>query len=114
MKIISWNIRGLGSNLKKKRFLSKLVKHRKPDVLFIQESKLENVEQAVIQRIWGNPDVGFSISSSEGASGGLLTLWNSEIFKPHAITSHKHFILVEGTQGNGFQCVFLNIYICSQ
>lgn len=68
------------------------------------------MEQAVIKRIWGNPDVGFSISSSEGASGGLLTLWNSEIFKPHAITSHKHFILVEGTQGNGFQCVFLNIY----
>lgn len=54
--------------------------------------------------------MGSSISSSEGASGGLITLWNSEIFKIQSVITHKHFILAEGSLDNGFHCALLNIY----
>ena len=40
MKFISWNIRGMGSEVKK-RFVSKLISHRNLDFMLIQESKME-------------------------------------------------------------------------
>lgn len=41
---ISWNIRGLGSSVKK-RFLFKLIKKkRRPDMVFVQETKLEIID----------------------------------------------------------------------
>ena len=50
MQITTWNIRGLGSNVKK-RFLAKLIKKRKPDMMFVQETKLEAVESFAVQNM---------------------------------------------------------------
>ncbi|KAG5539950.1 hypothetical protein RHGRI_020247 [Rhododendron griersonianum] len=59
MKIISWNIRGLGSSTKK-RFVSKLIKDRYPDILFLQETKIERFEMSVVHRMWGTADVEYA------------------------------------------------------
>ncbi|KAI8563375.1 hypothetical protein RHMOL_Rhmol03G0107200 [Rhododendron molle] len=56
MKIISWNIRDMGSSVKK-RFLTKLIKERNPDVIMIQETKIEKFEVVAVQRLWGNTRV---------------------------------------------------------
>lgn len=56
MNIISWNIRGLGSSVKK-RLVSKLIKDGNPDVLFLRETKIESFESSVFQRTWGSSDV---------------------------------------------------------
>lgn len=74
MQIISWNIRGLGI-LIKKRFLSKLIKKRKPDMVWVQETKLEAIDSIAIRNIWGGNNIEFSSSSSVGVLGGLLILW---------------------------------------
>ncbi|KAH7843740.1 hypothetical protein Vadar_020239 [Vaccinium darrowii] len=66
MKIQSWNTRGLRSRVKK-RFLIKIIKDRRPDIMFIQESKLEQVELSDYQRFWGNFGVAGVFSKSEGA-----------------------------------------------
>lgn len=79
MQIISWNIRGLGSSIKK-RFLYKLIKKRKPDVVFVQETKLENLDYVTIQRLWGSGDFDFAFSSSSAASGGLVVIWRKASF----------------------------------
>lgn len=81
MKIISWNIRGLGSSVKK-RFISKLIKERAPEVLLIQETKVDKFEIDSIRRMWGKVEVDFAEVGAEGASGGLLTMWNKEALKP--------------------------------
>lgn len=108
MQILSWNIRGLGS-FSKKRFLSKLIKKKRPDMVFIQETKLESVDRLAIQRIWGVSNVDYACSNSEGASGGLLTIWNSSFFKPVNVTVNRSFILLQGTIDN-FPCIIVNIY----
>ena len=51
MKFISWNIRGMGSEVKK-RFVSKLISHRSLDFMLIQESKMEQVEKIMIHNLW--------------------------------------------------------------
>ncbi|KAH7839407.1 hypothetical protein Vadar_003744 [Vaccinium darrowii] len=109
MRVLSWNIRGLGSRVKK-RFLIKIIKDRRPDITFIQESKLEQVELSDYQRFWGNLGVAGVFSKSDGASGGLISMWNTDIFRLEQSIIHKHFILIKGYLFNDFHCVLVNIY----
>ncbi|XP_058784900.1 uncharacterized protein LOC131659770 [Vicia villosa] len=41
-----------------------------------KETKLGSISEAMAGNCWGHGDVGFSYSASNGASGGLLILWN--------------------------------------
>lgn len=68
MKIITWNIRGLGSTVKK-RFLSMLIKERSPGIFLVQETKLESVEVLDIQKLWGKANVDFVVSGAVGKWG---------------------------------------------
>jgi len=43
MKIVSWNVRGLGG-FEKRREVWKLVSEKSPFIVCIQETKLENVD----------------------------------------------------------------------
>lgn len=109
MQILTWNIRGLGSSVKK-RFLSKLIKKRKPSMVCIQETKMEQVDRMVIQRIWGSVDMDFTSSSAVGTSGGLLTKWNKDFFKTDSVISHRYFTLMQGVVNKVFPCIIVNVY----
>lgn len=109
MQIISWNIRGLGSSVKK-RFLFKFIKKRKPDVVFVQETKLESIDVFAIQKIWGRGNFDFAYSSAVGASGGLLAIWNKDFFKAVNVITHRSFIMLQGVINNVFTCTLINIY----
>ncbi|GAU10944.1 hypothetical protein TSUD_112380 [Trifolium subterraneum] len=78
MKIVSFNIRGLGA-VEKRRELRRLVLEKKVDILCIQETKLEVVEDSLVRFIWGSDDVDFSFKPSVGAPGGLVTMWNTKL-----------------------------------
>ena len=57
MKIVSWNCRGLGSNLKKEE-VKKLIQVEKPSILMPQETKMrENETLKDLKKIWNNCDV---------------------------------------------------------
>lgn len=43
MKVVSWNIRGMSSDVKK-RILRNLARERRPDILMIKESKLDKTD----------------------------------------------------------------------
>lgn len=79
IKILSWNIRGLGSNLKK-RFVNELIKSRKPDIMFVQETKIEIMHTDWVERMWDNNNMDFMFVEAESASGGLVTMWNRDCF----------------------------------
>lgn len=68
MKILSWNIRGLGKREKKG-------KPRKLDVLFFQETKLKSTNKFLIDSIWGHCNYDFmKIEADENAAVGLLCI----------------------------------------
>jgi exonuclease III len=92
IKIISWNCKGLGSECKKK-LVKDLVRVEKPQVLMLQETKMKDLEiLQEIHLIWHSSS-GIA-ASSRGASGGLYTLWNSQIFKVEFSHVTQHWILV--------------------
>ncbi|XP_058767474.1 uncharacterized protein LOC131641186 [Vicia villosa] len=77
MIIVSFNIRGGGNALKRRR-ISSILKKGDADIVLIQETKLTNMEDFVAKSMWSNTDVGFSFTNTVGMSGGILTLWRTE------------------------------------
>jgi len=69
MKIITWNVRGLGSFDKRKE-VRKLVGEKRPSIVCIQETKLAKVDDFICSSLWGSSPYGFSFRPSVGASGG--------------------------------------------
>lgn len=78
IKIISWNVRGLGS-AEKKKALKSLIISEAVDLVLIQESKLKNesVKELVERRFKG---FNFHSVEAEGSSGGLVVMWKTTLF----------------------------------
>jgi exonuclease III len=93
MKVVSWNCRGMGKQ-RKKEDLGKLIHSEKPSILLIQETKLRDTEILLeMQKNW-KKSKGSTISA-RGASGGLCTLWNSELFLLDEIFQETNWIMVK-------------------
>jgi exonuclease III len=101
MKIVSWNVRGLG-RVDKRNEVRKLVREKTPFVLCLQETKLQACDDLGCAAVWGSLQMGFSFRPSVGASGGLLTIWDttevemwSSISRDHVLWSYGRFIKTE-------------------
>lgn len=68
MNILSYNIRGGGSSTKRKRNRF-FIQAGKVDLCFFQETKLGCIDSSLTFNIWGNKDVKWSFSGSNGAAG---------------------------------------------
>lgn len=71
----SFNIRGLGSSVKKDEihsFFSKL----KLDFCCVQETKLESFTDRDGWGLWKSAGVGWCMEGAVGRSGGLLSFWD--------------------------------------
>jgi len=59
MKLLSWNIRGLGS-AEKRREVRLLVGEKVPWIVCLQETKLSAFDSSIVSSLWGNPSFNFS------------------------------------------------------
>lgn len=80
MKTFSWNVKGLELDLKRSLFRRILRKNR-VDIVFIQETKREEISNRDIREIWGARSVGWQFKPPTGNSSGLLILWKTEVFE---------------------------------
>ena len=72
MKVLSWNRRGLGSKAKEEA-MKDLIRLSEPDIVLIQEAKLEKETfMRVSGKFWNKG--GGLVVSLRGASGGIGTL----------------------------------------
>ncbi|GAU24549.1 hypothetical protein TSUD_148900 [Trifolium subterraneum] len=83
MIVSSFNVRGLGGVMKRRR-IRELVRHQKIDFLALQETKMEVLSEAFCYSLWGSDDCEWVFLPSVGRSGGILSIWgktnNSLIF----------------------------------
>ncbi|GKU93217.1 hypothetical protein SLEP1_g6825 [Rubroshorea leprosula] len=95
----------------KRRELGKLVRVEKPDFLFVQETKLEEVEEELCKKLWYSDEFGWSMKSSVGASGGLLCVWNRTAFGKVEEFTGDGYLGIKGVWGSKEEpCVFVNVY----
>ncbi|KAL7162528.1 hypothetical protein ACSBR2_042925 [Camellia fascicularis] len=100
MKIMSWNVRGLGRKDKRGKIL-KLVKDRKLDMLMLQEINKTNVDEMFVKSMWPLDSLQFLAVDSVGSARGLLCVWNPGVFKILECCSIFK---------QSFECVIVNIY----
>ena len=78
LKILSWNVRGL--NEKEKRLkVRNFLRSWRADIVCLQETKLEWVTRGLVRSIWSCPYIDWLYLGSEGASGGILLMWDKRV-----------------------------------
>lgn len=70
MNIVSINIRGGGSLVKRRRTYN-LIKSGKVDFVLIQETKCDSVDDKFGSSFWSQEEISCSCSFSSGKSGGF-------------------------------------------
>ena len=80
LKIVSWNVRGLHDGDKRLR-IRNLIRLWKADVVCLQETKLGEVNRRIIKSLWGCPHLDWLSMGSNGASGGILLLWDKRVLE---------------------------------
>ena len=78
MKILVWNIRGLGSCCKR-REVRNVDRRFKCDFLILCESKLASPSPALLRSIGGGRLNSWEVLPSQGASRGIIIGWNSAL-----------------------------------
>jgi exonuclease III len=74
MIVASFNVRGLGGSIKKRK-VRELIFKNQIDFLAIQETKMESVNDSLCHSLWGSQDCLWACFPSVGSSGGILSLW---------------------------------------
>ncbi|XP_058780938.1 uncharacterized protein LOC131655044 [Vicia villosa] len=74
MNIVTFNVRECGNSVKKS-LIRQLLHRGKIEMCFIQEPKVEKMNEEIIASIWGPSDLEWSAKGSEGRPGGILIIW---------------------------------------
>ena len=76
----SWNVRGLRGDGKLRMVKDLRNKHRL-QMLGLIETKRQIVTRFDVARNWGQGSPGWEYVGSDGASSGLLLIWDEEMFR---------------------------------
>jgi len=88
-----------------------LVREKCPSVLCIQETKLMACDGFVCSSLWGDSSHDYSYRPSVGASGGLLTVWDTSEVEVWSSCSQEHMLQIHGRfLRNNEDFYLINIY----
>ncbi|XP_025673631.2 uncharacterized protein [Arachis hypogaea] len=80
-------------------------------MLGLIETKKQVVTRFDVARLWGCSSVGWEYVAADGASGGLLLMWDDFMFKMNNCYKGERWLCVEGVLlKNNFNCSFLVVY----
>ena len=110
MKLIAWNIRGIG-NRGKQRNLSNRIKEEKPDMVFIQETKCSMDKIIEIHNKWLIKYEYLEVKEKNSVGGGMLMLWDPQKFRIlDAEASRNYLSLVCQPLGDKEIYMITNVY----
>ncbi|KAG6753615.1 hypothetical protein POTOM_041597 [Populus tomentosa] len=69
MKVLSWNLCGLG-RAGKLRVVGRLIDIHNIEVCFLLETKIKTCTDSLIFRVWNNSNVNWACNEAEGSRGG--------------------------------------------
>ncbi|GKV05101.1 hypothetical protein SLEP1_g17145 [Rubroshorea leprosula] len=102
--------KGMGDS-KKRRGLRDLIRREGADIVFIQESKMEVCDDRKCKYVWGGDNCRWVMKAAHGKSGGILCLWNSNLFELSKDLVGSGFCGMYGFWGvDKLPCYFLNVY----
>ena len=61
--------------------------------------------------VWGNSSCGYSFQASLGASGGLLTIWDTDVVEVWSTSCFNHALVIRGQViSTGIEFIIVNVY----
>ncbi|GKB86158.1 RNA-directed DNA polymerase, eukaryota, partial [Tanacetum coccineum] len=82
-----------------------------PCVLEIQEIKCGKVKEQWVEDLWGSRNFGYAQVKAKGKSGGLLLVWDTNIFSASQSVGDERFIAVKGSwKGRDGDLILANVY----
>ncbi|XP_071739026.1 uncharacterized protein [Rutidosis leptorrhynchoides] len=111
MKIISLNVSGL-RKVGKVRFnwVRDLIRFHSPDIFAIQESKRVNINDFIIENLWGNQNYEYVFKLAVGFSGGLILVWNLLKFSMSQVVEKEFFLAITGKwAGKDYESIVVNV-----
>lgn len=110
MRIVSWNIRGLGAEVKVSS-ISKVIRNVRANFCFLQESKLESVPGDLVRKMWYDDNYDFRFSAARGRLGGLISIWNKDYFQIISDRCLDRAIVIVGKwKIEGLEATMINVY----
>ena len=110
MKLVSWNCSGLGQSSKAES-VNDLIKMASPDVLMLQETKID--EDSLLStscKKW-KTNVGKAVRA-KGTAGGIATLWSKNSFSLENSFNMQHWIFTKLCHIPSKQSIYLfNLYV---
>ncbi|XP_071694531.1 uncharacterized protein [Rutidosis leptorrhynchoides] len=111
MNLLSLNIGGGMSSRDKQKWVYNLCREHSIAIVGIQETKLHDLNHFDIKAMWGNYNFKVASSSARGRSGGILTVWDPNVFISSRVISFRNILIVEGSfPGIDSRVFLLNIY----
>ncbi|GKV03082.1 hypothetical protein SLEP1_g15450 [Rubroshorea leprosula] len=76
-----------------------------------EESKLEQVNHQTCRALWSTDDFDFTAMPSVGRSGGLICIWDKNVFQMNRVFCGNHYLGLFGLWGSNKTPVYLvNVY----
>ncbi|GKD77634.1 RNA-directed DNA polymerase, eukaryota [Tanacetum coccineum] len=93
-EIISINVRGMGE-AGKKGWVNSIIRDERPDVIGLQETKMDVVDEAWVEELRGSRGFGFTQLSANGNSSDILLIWDSSSFSFKDVRGDERFVAVK-------------------
>ncbi|KAL5583298.1 hypothetical protein UlMin_015740 [Ulmus minor] len=100
MKIVSWNVRGIGSGRKRGVIKENLLKMR-PDFVVLQETKKEILEEKLVGSLWKARNRSWVALPAEGRSGGIIIIWDVRGVRVRNSLVGRFSVSIEVEEGDG-------------
>nr|GEU47366.1 RNA-directed DNA polymerase, eukaryota [Tanacetum cinerariifolium] len=92
---MGYDMTGLAQKAKKD-WVKELCVSNKVNFVSLQETKMKSIDLWGIKRCWGNFDFDYVYSEAVGNSGGILCVWDPNVFKKLNTTVSDFFTIVRG------------------
>ncbi|KAL4271536.1 hypothetical protein GQ457_13G018540 [Hibiscus cannabinus] len=95
MRIVTWNIMGMGTEVKLNA-VRKIIRDQRAEILLLQETKKDAFSDLEISKLWVDDQFDFRFSGAVGRSGGLLVIWDKSKFVVDLVQTESNFLLLKG------------------
>lgn len=104
LKIISWNVRGLEGQTKR-RFVKEVLCQEDPNIVILMETERKEFCNKRVANIWKRRRVEWEVLAVEDLSGCILMLWNSRLEEDILCLWLSWMVIVKSSGLLGFMAV---------
>ncbi|GKV45597.1 hypothetical protein SLEP1_g52662 [Rubroshorea leprosula] len=95
----------------KRKVVRNMVRKEEINFACFQETKIETIDKDFCVSIWGHENFDWAYKASVGRSGGVLCVWDNDIFVKEAVVEIPGAVAIYGLWGLKKQkCCIVNVY----